>query len=91
MDKKWDTSFTPSDTDWTSEPIAPPPETHVAQVPVHTFRERMICECGGEMKGHGTVMLSSPAQQVHACEQCGRSKTICEPFYPRIVHVDASP
>ena len=53
------------------------------EIEVKTFRVRAFCECGGEFKDTGCVLMSYPPQYVHACEKCNK-KAHFSKSYPTI-------
>lgn len=46
--------------------------------------ERMICDCGGEMKASGATLLSKPPLYPHRCDKCGATESVRGVAYPRI-------
>jgi len=51
---------------------------------VRTFVDRLMCDCGGEMKPTGECMLSMPAIYPHRCEACGKGESVRGFTYPRV-------
>lgn len=58
-------------------------QVRVVEVPMDVFEERLMCECGGQFRAFGGVMLSNPPQQDHYCDSCGRHKRVRGEPYPR--------
>jgi hypothetical protein len=57
----------------------------VVSTPVAVVRERLMCDCGGEIiRTDGGVRLSNPAQYPHECNKCGQHQYIRGGSYPRI-------
>lgn len=45
---------------------------------------KMLCDCGGEMKPSGNIMLTcEPPKFPHTCDKCGRQESYTE-RYPTI-------
>lgn len=50
---------------------------------LRTFRVKMFCDCGGEMKPTGMVLSSHPPQFPHQCSLCGMRATY-DKSYPHL-------
>ena len=59
--------------------------------PVSVVKDRLICDCGGEIvRTDGGVRMSNPPQYPHECNKCGEHQYIRGESYPRIRYVDAT-
>jgi len=58
---------------------------HVVTEPVTVVRERLLCDCGGELiRTDGGDLLSKPPQYPHECNKCGAQQYVRGVSYPRI-------
>ena len=47
-----------------------------------------MCECGGEFKRNGMVLMTYPEQYSHDCDRCGKREVVYEQS-PKIEYVEA--
>jgi ribosomal protein L34E len=59
----------------------------VVRVPVRTYRERLVCECGGELVVTYARSKLVGREYLHKCQRCGaETEWMDNDRYPRIVH-----
>jgi len=59
--------------------------TTIKRIEVKTYRERLYCECGGEMLPTGMIYSTMPPQYPHQCQVCG-AQAIAPDSFPRVVY-----
>lgn len=66
--------------------------TSIVSEPVSVVRERLMCDCGGEMVATGGgALLTSPPRYPHECNKCGAHEYVRGASFPRIRYVAEGP
>jgi hypothetical protein len=58
-------------------------------IELRTFRVKMFCGCGGEMKPTGMMLASCPAQYPHQCVLCNKRQNY-KTTYPHLEYKDVA-
>lgn len=59
----------------------------IKAIPVQVIQEKLMCDCGGEMRTAGRMRPTYPPQTLHVCPDCGAEEWVGGGItYPRTIY-----